>query len=77
MRRADPLGMAMDFQALIQEIDNPILRNAGLGVQTGLALTVIRQRCVRHLNDEDSRLWMGIPIVTWRTGNDSQIRLRF
>jgi hypothetical protein len=32
----------MDLQASVREIDDPILRDAGLGVQAGLALPIVR-----------------------------------
>lgn len=67
----------MDFQAAVDEIENPIICDSGASVDPGLAAPVVVQRSVGNLdekNDIRSR-WMMLGIIIDAARNNQHIRL--
>src|SRR5262249_44323444 len=65
-----------DFELASNQVDDPVIGNAGSGVQAPLAAAVVGERGIADLHEEQSGC--GVILVIPRTaGNNSHVRLRF
>src|ERR1700722_14711939 len=75
LRRVGDRGAA-NLQLAIDEVDDPVVGDAGTGVEAGLWPAVVGQRGVAHLDNQDGECRM-VLIVFWTAGNDGYVRLGF
>src|SRR5205814_9555723 len=48
------LRSSINLKEALFQVDNPVIGDAGTGVQASLAVAIVSQRCFAHLNDKQS-----------------------
>jgi len=69
-----PSGLAADLQRLSDQIEYPILRDAGAGVGRELPAAVVGEGGVGDLADEEGTAGVGIAVVAWAARDHGHIR---
>src|SRR5579875_740235 len=70
------LRITVDFELLVYEIDDPVIGNAGAGVETGFARAVVSQRTIADLNNQHGHSGM-IAIILAPANHNRDIGFRF
>ena len=79
LRVLAPLRACIDLYLLVDEVDDPILRNASMGIDTHFLRTVTHKGGVCNFYHERNffRIWMTVIEISITTTNDRQIRFWF
>ena len=67
----------MDLEPAIDQVEDPVVGEAGTRVERRLVAAVVRERGLGHLDDEDGRVWMFREMLARAPADDGDIRLRF
>src|SRR5439155_16160786 len=68
----------MHLDTLRRAVDYPVLRDPGFNVEPELGRSVVRQRCLGHLDDQQYVVAVRLELLVWHraTANDLDIGLR-
>src|SRR5262249_3513895 len=69
------LWLAVHFDGALDEVDDPVIGNARLGIDAWLELAVLFQTGVRDFDDQERCLRMLVVVIAQQ--NDGYIRLGF
>ncbi len=67
-------GLAHHFDAFVDEIDDPVILDAGTGIEAGFSLAIETEGGVGHFQDEQRRARVaGADVVTDGAGDDGNV----